>query len=675
MTSPQGLSEEAREASLEVEVSERAEVVPPILKLPDDVLNDVKNFVSSWFRIADAEHSEKVSRWKVLEKQYAAEMPASRNFPFEGASRVVIAVTAEAANPIYSRLINSICGQVPMFIVKATKKEMVDYVKPLQDWMEFYIRNVERIREEVKQALQEHVILGTSVYKTVRDKDVRHRKSYGPDGKTILEQDVVVFDGPKTYWVPLDDFLVPEAGANVQDAPAVFHRARVSWQTLKAWELSGKVQDVNEIQQYYVSHRTEIAEYRSSLQKASINYLEEYELYEVWFDYDIDRSGQAVPLIGLWEPMSERFIQLRLNWYFHQRRPFTVIPFMPVAGRIYGRGVGDMAEPYQEEVTTLHRIRDDNGVLANTRMYIAKRNAPGMEKRPRIYTGKTFFVDDPTKDLIPFAAADIYPSLVQEEMVLQGHMEKLIGVGDYMQGRESPIAGSRATATSTLALIQEGNKRVQQVMDEIHEGFKEIINYHVEIWNQFGVGDLPFKVLGEEAGRQVVEILTQPDKLELLGGIGFELSVSNATQNKEIQKQLILSLIQILQGYYDRLIQGAMIVANPQVPPLVKQTVEEVAKAQHALLKRTVELFDTKNLDEVLPNLEALIELGQRLTGALGPGGAPGAPGDTAGALEVGGMGAAGSAATTGAGEVSGGTPFRRNLVQGALPPGRSILS
>src|SRR5262249_52525878 len=193
--------------------------------------------------------------------------------------------------------------------------------------------------------------------------------------------------------------------------------------------------------------------------KSTTRYVDDIVVYEIWCDYDIDGDDIPEHLVCTYHYASRTILQLRYNWYFNQEKPYTVIPYALSNESLYGIGICEMVKPFQDALTRWHRMASDNAYIANIRMFIAKKDS-GIEETPRLYASRVFFVDDPSKDFIPFSLGDIYPSTLAERQNLFGLMEKRTGVSDYLTGRESPIIGSRATATSTLALIQEGTKRV-----------------------------------------------------------------------------------------------------------------------------------------------------------------------------------------------------------------------
>jgi hypothetical protein len=98
-------------------------------------------------------------------------------------------------------------------------------------------------------------------------------------------------------------------------------------------------------------------------------------------------------------------------------------------------------------------------------------------------------------------------------------------------------------------------------------------------------------------------------------------------------------ITQLLGGYYERILQLASVLANPTVPPLVKETAEKVAKAASEIIERTLLTFD-----QVRDPKTFIIELESELDGLNG--------------LDQGGLaGLVGLLGGAGAGSVEGGAP------------------
>jgi hypothetical protein len=255
-------------------------------------------------------------------------------------------------------------------------------------------------------------------------------------------------------------------------------------------------------------------------------------------------------------------------------------------------------------------------------MFIAKKGS-GIEQVPRLYSGKTFFVDEPTKDFIPFAAGDIYPSTLAERQNLFGMVEKRTGVSDYLQGRESPIIGTRATATSTLALIKEGTQRVEEVLENLRAGFAEIIEYCISIWIQYGTGGLEDRLFADDKISQDVKtFFSLINQENINGAFAVDLTVTDASSNRQAQQQMQLSLIQVMMQYLEKAIQlGAdALMASKQGLPEYVEMAKEILHSARIMFRDLIAKYDIRNPEDYLPDLEKFLNAIGQGPGQLAPG-------------------------------------------------------
>jgi len=287
---------------------------------------------------------------------------------------------------------------------------------------------------------------------------------------------------------------------------------------------------------------------------------------------------------------------------------------------------------FQEAQTKWHQMATDNAYLANIRMFIAKRES-GIEDVPKLYSGKTFFVDNPATDFIPFKAAEIYPSSLTERQNLFGLAEKRTGVSDYLTGRESPIVGSRATATSTVALIQEGTRRVEEVLENIRIGFAEIIENCIYIWIQYGLEGIEDLVFGDDkVATDLKEFFDMVDEDNVAGSLAVDLAATDAASNKSIQQQVQLAIIQTMMQYLNKLVEAGQLAIQAAQSGQTDLTglINDVMKSARKMFTDLLTKYDIRNPEEYLPDLEKHLHAAAQGQGvAIGDaGGLGGVPSD-----------------------------------------------
>lgn len=599
-------------------------------------------WLDMYIRNLQSSQQEKMNDWVKYEQAYRALPEPKKSFPFEGASNEVVPVGAMAVDPIVARLDTGIFKQDPVFSFKALKKSMLEYMPALEAYVDFYQRHFLKLRRVAQPRLFEFAKLGTMVFKTVYDCDESTILTYDDDNK-VVERKEKRFAGPRVFGISLGDFLFPPNYQELDDCPIVVERQRTTIDKLRVAQASGKLKNVDAVRDQGTYNRTplEDARERASKHSPAQRATDDVVVYEVWCDYDINEDGLPEHLVATYHLETRTLLALRYNWYFHQRKPYDVIPYTVTNESLLGMGIMEMTYPFQQIITRWQQMASDNAYIANIRMFIVKKGSD-IEEVPRLYAGRCFFVDDPKSDFIPFNAGDIYHSTLSERQNLFGMVEKRTGVSDYLTGRESPIIGTRATATSTLALIQEGTKRVEEVLENIRMGFASIIEKCIYIWIQYGLEGLDDLAFGDdEIGKKVADFFRIVTKDNVRGALAVDLSATDAAGNRQVLQQMQLQIIQTMMGYLEKLLTaGSQAIEAIQAgQPEYADMVSEVMHAARLMFRDLLVKYDIKNPEDYLPALEEHINAFKQgqvpSTGETGAAGTP--PGDPRLALISGG--------------------------------------
>lgn len=568
------------------------------------------------YQLTDA-YEGKREEWNVYEMAYRAHPEAPKSLPFVGASTDVIPLIASMIDPVHARLETGIFRQDPPFKYNALRKSMMKYAKPLEKFANFYMRNIVDTRKVSSPRLLELCKLGTCVfyvdYRIVKGT----RKFY--EGDKVRTEEMVTARGPVLEGVELSDFLFPALYQNMQDAPLVARRIRTSIANLRDLERQGWCTGVDDVEKLAGRDRTsteDTHEESHGISTAVVNEDAEIVVYEVFFRYDLGDGIQSMlrALVHLQpaNPGDESpltVLQLRHHEAWHGKYPFVLMNYTLNNQSLLGTGLCEMIYPFQLSVTRYSQLAQDNAFIANAKMFAIKRGIAGLEGDVKVYAGRTFYVENPGADIVPISMGDIYPSTLQERQNILGLAEKRTGVSDYMVGRESPIIGSRATATSTLALIQEGTKRVEQVMENIRVGYTEIHEMFMSLWAQYGVWDMEEYPFGSEEEAALVDeyFKTVAPRARTNGAFAINIGVTDATTNRQVQQQMQLALIQVMQNYLKQLVElGQLSTQMAQIPQMMA-LVAEVIKAAHAMFRDLLSKYDIPNPEEYLPDVLKLI--------------------------------------------------------------------
>jgi hypothetical protein len=605
---------------------------PAIMKLPDEDMQKFVIWLDQWLEDLTSMHSRKIDDWVKQEIGYRALPGPNTTKPYIGADTTTIPAIAMAVDPIHARLDTGIFKQSPVFTIKMLKKSFAKYTDAVNSWVDYYQRHKLQLRRIASPRLLEATKLGTCIFKTVYDREEYTVKTYDPKNEwKVIERKELRFAGPRVFGISVNDFLFPPSFQFLQDCPIVAERQRTTYNQLKIAEASKKLANVDAVKDQVTRVRTALETERENQAghvTTNHRWQDEIEVHEFWCDYDINGDGLPERLVGTFHRDTRTILQLRFNWYFHQRKPYTVIPYSITNDSLYGIGIAEMVLPFQDALTKWHRMATDNAYLANIRMFIVKKGS-GIEEVPRLYSGRCFFVDDPKSDFIPFAVGDIYPSTLSERQNIFGLVEKRTGVSDYLTGRESPIIGSRATATSTLALIQEGTKRVEEVLENIRHGLAEVLENCFYIWIQYGLEGLEDVVFGDDQiGDLVKEFFNSLSAENINGALAVDLTATDAAGSRQAMQQMQLQIIQIMMGYLEKLLaagQGVLMAQQqmPQIAPEFAGMVTDVLVASRKMFRDLLTKYEVPNPEEYLPDITKYLQGGAADAAAAGPGGSP----------------------------------------------------
>lgn len=250
----------------------------------------------------------------------------------------------------------------------------------------------------------------------------------------------------------------------------------------------------------------------------------------------------------------------------------------------YGLGVIEMMMPYEEALTEWDNFILLNGFLANARIW-AGDNLPDTLK---IWPGKT--VQDGT--LKGIAMSDVHPSAWQFHGMLLQMAYKRVGVSELASPAKMP---SRVPGISMMSALQQANRRFAPAFDGMRVAVagsikQALYRYQEQLLagNDYAEAHI-FNVLGYESGRRVASTLRNESFDEWLD---VELTASSASVNQEADRQNSILLANILNSYYEKVIQLTAIASNPQTPPPVVEVAKKVADSAGKVIDRTVRTFD-----------------------------------------------------------------------------------
>jgi hypothetical protein len=523
---------------------------------------------------------------------------------------------------VTARLQKAILG-TPDFVEVTIKSEQWEPMeKSIRDWAAWFV-NQAGVKARLRTIAFDAPLNGHAFVKPIWVEETRKYHAYDAAG-AIATADIPVYTGPLWDVIPPSDIIWPEGFDEWGQLPWYAQRLRYTWQELKDLERRGMYVGVERLKPFNAER--DDAVYRARTEAIGAHDVQAqnfYTVYEFTGIVEIPQSDpEAEPLfeevVLTYHIESRALIQKILNPYFGKARMTLQVPFQAQAHEIDGLGIAEMLYQFQQEASTVHNQVIDAATAANAGIVAVTPDA-NLGTEEEIYPGKIIRTDKPKEDIAIYRLSEPSPGLLNLESQAHHLGEKRSGMSSYNFGMESPTVGSRATATGTTALINEGNIRTWVSIDDMRTALEELMYLTIQLEQQFRPGGFEYS-----PGKRIM--FPQGD---VRTSIGLRLNLTSEKVNRDLELQNLQILMSVLNDYYERLSQASMMVFNPQFPQEAKLVAVQIMIASQNVVKRFAERFELENTDMIVPSIMSILQ------GAYGGPPQPGTPAMQAG---VGGM-------------------------------------
>lgn len=597
------------------------------LKLSKGQEEEIVTYYCDQIETALSDRKNMESKWEEFVNLYE-EIVTPKTFPWRRASNIFVPLIPTNVETVYSRMVNTILGIQPYITITPQKAlfnpngEDVSWAmaKKMERFLDYISRFECDWYNKCSEWFLETVKMGTGIIKPYWsfEESTWYRNSAFGFQEVNSQKGRVVVDV-----LNLSDFIVPKDAKHEQTCDFVAQRLRLTWNDiLRRSKLKGEqaYRNISKIKDFYKQDQKDdgvekTIDEKEGTQKKSPEKVPQYQPYEVWGEYEI--KGKLVNLVATIESQSRTLLRAIKHPYIHGRRPFIIAKFMKRTNRLYGKGVCEMLKNPQEQINTTIRQRMDAGTISNIKCFKARKSA--RKDIGDIYPGKVFYLDDPENDLQEMLIGDVKQSAFLEEQSALAHAERRLKVSDYVSGRESSITKSRATATGTMALLQESGRFFDLLILNAREAMKELSYQTIELYRQHDP-EKEFKVT--ENGKDSFMQMEFPEQ-NIRDSYSFACTATTMSVNREIQKQANIMLMQQLTQIFTQMIQLLQAVNTPMVKqdPQLHQFIMGVIKAYYNFAKRILQSFEVYDMSNLLPELAFLEEGGQGGQGGIQTGG------------------------------------------------------
>lgn len=679
------------------EGDEAAELVySPGIEVPEEMRAEIVTYVKDEVEAMAQAREEREEYWNVWRRHREARPEQKvRTFPWDGASNVVPPVAASNTSGVFSHIRRAFLKRKPLFTpqphTKGAARQAEAFGKLLNTY--FVARSKSNSLPVLKKALYEAISLGNQIIEVPwLEKRVRYTRQDIDGG--IVKVDKVVYSGPVMELHRLENVYVRPEIESIEDQPVVAVRYQgYTPGKLLELERDGFFTNVQPVvdagQASEEDDNLEKALSREGLEVPDTTDTPMIDLMKAWVYWDVDGDGVPEDVIVWYHDETETILRVELNDF--GVRLLTNLQYLPQAFQFYAKGVGEMAEHVQEEITSLHNMRLDSLSLSSLQMLAMK---PGTEpgKGAKFYPGKIIRTENPREDMQSFTFPDVSAATLNAEIQAKRYLDTHTGVSEAMLGMPDQTAKSGTSPSLQMFLAEQGNSILETAIESLSEGLSEVGMFFTlqMVKNSASVLEYLEELVDEDDVDIVREFLSM-DIEDVPLRVGMSIKTTEVQKSEDAKRQNLMALNQLYSMFGQEVMQYMQVMASPEAPPELKQFAVRFYLGKSKIMEQTLELFGTSDTEDYVAytrDLEVMLEAldaqkrqmvaqmggngGTQEAGMAGVGGGAGAVAPGQGAGMAGSIGGAGPEPGDGGGlgPGPGGGQMVGGANDGAVPTG-----
>ena len=556
------------------------------------------------------EFLDRVDKWR--RQREAQPEQKVKNYPWQNASNVTVPIAMTNANGIFALLKSMFSRRIPFWSVLVDDPDLNDQAKALEELLSTLAEssNHMNLRKKNSNILYDLASLGTEFVKipwTIKRLNFKRENPETGATETVTKK---VKNTPDLIPIRIEDFLTrPYWGSDIQRAPWIAHKIHFMRHELLERENSGIFNNIGIVLDGPSDQMDQNRE--NSLDRAGTAFNKTgdpsvFDIYEVYFYWDVDGNGIEEDMIAWIDVVSGSFLRVEYNSL--GIRPIVRMPYFERPDELYAIGTGWMVENLQDEIDALHNMRIDGTHISMLQMFVSRRGSglgPNEEFRPL----KHIIVDDPLADFQVVKFPDLGYGTLQAELMTKEYADRVTGSADAMMGFESKSAGTRATSSGTQFLAQQGSRIFTAISESVEDAYGEIgqIVVFQIIRNKNLILDELDKLVSKEHIEPLKQVLNMNVE-DIPTTFKFKVQTTQAEKTEDARRQSILTLFQLYSMGGEKLIQLAGVIFNPQMqlPREAKEAAMKFYIGGTKMLDEIMEFFGEDDRRSYLPYIKNL---------------------------------------------------------------------
>lgn len=578
--------------------------------------------------------NQRIIKWR--ENMEALASNAPKHSPFKNSSNVVVPVTQTLGQSVYAKVKGTFDARKPLWSLACSLKdeEQQKIFKTAEKYLQMLAASPTdlNMEEVLNDLIMETMLAGGSFPHVVYSVE-----SWRVKDTAGGEREIVMHDGPQVIVRPLERVKYRRGVSKIQRLPWIAVEVPLTEMELRERASKG-IYDPAAVEKILGESRTTPTDPEQQQQQAesfdSGETVALYDVCEIYFYWDVDGTGVPVDLLFTMHMGSGTVLKQQYNSL--GIRNLVPARYIHRPNSLTGRGVGQLTESMQTEVTVLHNMRNDNAKTAGMRLLAVKRGS-GFGARRELYPGAVWEFDNPQTDVQAFQLGEVYPSSLQAESQGWGIAQRAVGLSDNQMGFADQTLGSRDTARGQAMRLQQGDN----ILSNVTEGLKQVLSeIGMLVWMQLVANRerviarerVALRLSEEEIGQ--LEQALGMELNEVPMRLKFTVKTTEIDRTYEQQRMNLLSLSQIYTQYATQTAPLAQMLFGPQGIQMQQQAPEawkymgRILVGSSKLLMKIFEFFGINDVGEYIEDPEVLDDQLDAMAGAFAaPGAAPAAPG------------------------------------------------
>jgi len=320
-------------------------------------------------------------------------------------------------------------------------------------------------------------------------------------------------DTPRVTSILPDDLIVADYIEDIQNAQRITHRYYLSEQQIRErardqkWsktaverllagpENRGSVSTSTEDTTLQQSREYIFTE-RPTQVYAGGMVEDQYELWDIYTFMDLDGDNILEKVIITMDPATQAVLRVIELPFKHGQWPFVQVRFEHNDKRFYRtRGIPEKLDDLDVEITNQHRAKLNQMTLVNSPVLLYRLGSRYNPENLRFIPGQHLPVTR-SDDVSQLRLENKDLSFEREEQILQGYVERYIGVFDASLGEQGRLTRPRTATEINIA----GDIQAQISGSRVllwHAGMARVYNMIYDLWMQWGPEKVFVRVTGE----------------------------------------------------------------------------------------------------------------------------------------------------------------------------------